>query len=138
MAFPFENWILKLASSFQKHSTTAVLFQFCECHKQFAYKAPDLEAVATLVFCSLSAGRCLGVGGHEGICCSGRNGNGFSEQKRMKRMGEQILNQDHVCLLLAVLKETQQTMKSCKQSFLKNFISIARAIVYNKWPQGPS
>lgn len=48
----------------------------------------------------------MGVGGHEGMCCSGRNGNGFSEQKGMKRMGEQILNQDHVCLLLAVLKET--------------------------------
>ena len=114
MAFPFENWIRKLASSFQKRSTSAALFQFCECHKQFAHKAPNLEAVATLVFCSLSAGRCFGVGGHEGICCSGRDGNGFSEQKGMKRMGEQIHNQEHVCLSLVVLKETQQTMESCK------------------------
>lgn len=50
MAFPFENWILKLASSFQKHKASAFPSQFCECHEQFAYKAPNFEAITTLGF----------------------------------------------------------------------------------------
>lgn len=50
MAFAFENWILKLASSFRKHSVISAPSQCCEYHKQFAYKAPNLGAVITLGF----------------------------------------------------------------------------------------
>lgn len=47
-----------------------------------------------------------------------------SEQKGMKKIKAQIHNKEHLCLLLAILKETQQNMKSCKCGFLKNIISI--------------
>lgn len=88
----FWNWLhLSISSSI------AVPSQFCDYNKQFAYKAPNLQAVTTLGFCDWGRG-CLFVfllvikeyvvvGWMEMI---------FPKQGGVKKMEEQINNKEHI------------------------------------------
>jgi hypothetical protein len=101
----------------------AVPSQLCECHKEFAYTAPNPEAITTFafLFCKFWGRMWLVFGGHGGLCYNSLNGNVFSSIEKHEETGKKLMIKN-------ILQGTQQNVESCKCGFLSNFISVTHKL----------